>query len=197
MECQIKILSGKLRKIAACMLFLTSLTFGQSIIFHSEQIRINILTHSCRLAGNYTFRNDSDRAIRQMLSYPFPVQDKLPYPDSISITDKNGENIPLIKQKKSIQFPVTLKAKSSRIYNIVYEQSTPGQFFEYVLDTTMDWHFPLASAEFIIIVPGNITITNISLTDYEITKNGAETRYRIYRENFRSAKNLSIQWRIK
>jgi len=186
-----------MRNIAACLLFLTSLTSGQSIIFHSEQIRIDILTHSCRLTGNYTFRNDSDRAIRRMLSYPFPVQDKLPYPDSISITDENGRNIPFTKQQKGIQFPVILKAKSHRIYNIVYKQSTPGQFFEYILDTTMDWHFPLASAEFIIVVPDNISIKEISLSDYEIIKNGEETWYRIFRENFRSDKNLSIQWRIK
>jgi len=186
-----------MRKIAVCMLFLTSLTSGQSIIFHSEQIRIDILTHSCRLTGNYTFRNDSDRAIRQMLSYPFPVQDKLPYPDFISITDENGENIPFTKQKKSIQFPVTLKAKSSRIYNIVYEQSTPGKFFEYILETTKNWYFPLASAEFSIFAPDTIIIQDISPPGFKIIGNGSETRYRLYRENFRSDKNLSIQWRIK
>ncbi|MCK4641067.1 MAG: hypothetical protein KAU06_07000 [Candidatus Marinimicrobia bacterium] len=197
MKCQIKILSGKMRKIAACMLFLTSLTSGQSIIFHSEQIRIDIMTHSCRLTGNYTFRNDSDRVIRQMLYYPFPDNIYLPFPHSITVTDDHGNIIDHENNRSGISFPIHILSDNTRCYSVVYEQSTPEQFFEYILDTTMDWHFPLASAEFIIVVPDNISIEEISLSDYEIIKNGEETRYRIYRENFRSDKNLSIQWRIK
>ncbi|MFH2025276.1 MAG: hypothetical protein ABIK30_05545 [bacterium] len=185
--------------VSICLstVFLVSFCAGNDIIFHSEKIVFEIHENYCRVSANYTFRNDFQKDIQRILYYPFPDNKNLPFPCSIMVTAENGDLIEYKNNQNGITFPIRIPPNNTQCCTVIYEQATSDQFFEYILNTTMDWHFPLTSVEFIIVVPDNISIDDISLSDYKITREDDKTRYRIYRENFRSDENLLIQWRLK
>lgn len=176
---------------------LSSICVGETIIFHSEKMTFEVHPDHCHVSGIYTFRNDSPVTVRKMLYLPFPDTGNLPFPDIISITTGTDTPVAYKKSPNGIHFPVEIQPKSTIEILITYRQATPEKYFEYILNTTMKWHFPLTSAEFIISVPPGIEIEQISLKNPEISQNSSGTRYRIYRENFRTDKNLSLRWRLK
>lgn len=176
---------------------LSSFCVGNTIIFHSEKITFEIYANHCHVSGIYTFRNDSPETVRKMLYFPFPDDENLPFPHTICITDADNNPIEYQKGRIGIHFPVEIPSKSATDITITYEQATPGKYFEYILNTTMKWHFPLVSAEFIFIVSPEITLEKILPGDYLLIQNGSKSYYRIYRENFRTADNLRLQWSLK
>ncbi len=176
---------------AVCFPLMSS---GQDLIFHGEQIEIEVRGDSCSLTGIYQFRNDSDREIFKTLSYPFPVQDDLPFPHLTIILDDKGNTVDFLKQSNNILFPVRVAPKSSRNYTIQFTQMTPNNFFEYILDTSRQWHFPIASATFDIIIPNNLKILEIQPDGFQQIQQNSENLFRMSCENFRSDQNLLIKW---
>jgi len=192
---QNNLFTGKILFVYLCLSPI--LLLGADLIFHSEHLEFEIFPERCEVTGYYTFRNDNPDLLQKTLIYPFPVQEALPFPASLSVTDSSGIPIAYEHGANEIIFPVIVPGKSCSTYKVCYTQPTPEHFMAYILNTTMRWHFPLTSAEFIIIIPDNITIENISIPDYKISEKSGKTRYRIYKENFRTNKNLIFRWSIK
>ena len=188
----------KIKKVSlGCLCLFPIFILGHDLIFHSERLQFDVFLNHCDVTGYYTFRNDNRDPLQQTLIYPFPVQETLPFPASLSVTDSSGIPIAYERGANEIIFPVIVPRESCSTYKVCYTQGTPEHFMEYILNTTMRWHFPLTSAEFIIIAPGDIQIESISMSDYKVSRENDKTKYRIFRENFSTDKNLIIQWSLK
>ena len=192
---QNNLFTGKILFVYLCLSPI--LLLGADLIFHSEHLEFEIFPERCEVTGYYTFRNDNRDPLQQTLIYPFPVQETLPFPASLSVTDSSGIPIAYERGANEIIFPVIVPGESCSTYKVCYTQPTPEHFMAYILNTTMRWHFPLTSAEFIIIAPGDIQIESISMSDYKVSRENDKTKYRIFRENFSTDKNLIIQWSLK
>ncbi len=171
---------------------------SQSFQFLREKIEIEVRGNYCLLTGKYYFENPGFNDARGGIYYPFVINNQLPYPDSIDVTDvKNNSDVEFSKSRTGITFPVKIQPNSISEYKVFYKQKTSYQKMEYILITTHAWKKPLSSAEFIIRIPDKFVLTFLSYKPDKIERNGDFQAYFISKENFLPGHNLIVQWRKK
>jgi len=164
--------------------------------FEKEKIRIKISEDEYRLVGDYYFNNPGARACRQKIFYPIIKNQNLPFPHFFKVTNVlKNQAVPFTQVKNGIFFWIDLPAFSKAVYRVEYQQKALNKKLEYILTTTSTWGEPLKSAEFLITIPLNCKLENISIPYESETKNSKTKSYLIHKKNFNPQKNLIIEWR--
>ncbi len=163
--------------------------YGQKLDFYKEIIKIEVFENYCTVEGEYFFHNENN--ISTMILYPFVINDRLSYPDSISIVDKNGKSLKYKNRENSVIFPF----EKSEYFKAFYRQKTVDNYFEYILTTTASWGEALQEADFIIKVDKYLNLINLSLPYNKIEKSDDFIIYHISRKNYLPVKNIIIEWR--
>ncbi len=167
-----------------------------SLQFEKEKIRIKISEDEYRLVGDYYFNNSGAKVIRQKIFYPIIINQDLPFPHFFKVTNVlKNQTVPFTKVKNGIYFWIELTAFSKAVYRVEYRQKALSKKLEYILTTTSKWGKPLKSAEFLITMPLNCELENISIPYDSETKNLQTKSYLIHKKNFTPQKNLIIEWK--
>lgn len=176
--------------------FLSMQAPSGALSFEKEKIQIVIAPGECTLKGNYYFKNNSSSPCGRTLYYPFVLNDDLPFPDSVNVTDlDDGLAIPFHTSAKGITFDVSLLPFSTKTVAVEYHQRCSKKRFEYILTTTSRWQKPLKSAEFLISLPTELILDSISIPCDTISATSDGQQCLIRRAPFIPTEDLSITWR--
>ena len=171
---------------------------AQVIQFWGEKIEITIHGASAAVRGQYYFVNQSDQTVPQTLFYPFMINENLPFPDSISVQQKNQpENLPYQRQNAGVFFSIFIPARDTIVNSVYYLQKTPAKIMEYILTTTERWKEPLSFAEYTIRLPQPLTLKYLSMYPSEKSVSGEYQIFKILKNNYLPQTNLIIKWNGK
>lgn len=180
------------------LIFISTNLSSQNLQFFRERIELDVEDTTCTVNGYYYFKNESGKAVKLTLYYPFIINDSLPYPDSISVSNYfNQQTIGFQKTKDAIRFPVSIPAKSIMAYKVTYRQQTPARKMEYILTTTKFWGKPFQVAEYLVILPDSLGLTFSSLRYFKKSFVNGQTHHYIRLENYLPGKNFIIKWERK
>ncbi len=178
------------------LMFFALPAHSQVVQFFREKIDIEVRDSAAVVTGTYYFKNISGREVNVPLYYPFVVNDSLPPPDRVAVTDMvQKKAVPFFAANKGVRFFIRLPAKSIRIYRVAYRQSTPYRMMEYILTTTRAWGRTLQSAEYMVILPQTLTLTDSSLPFRQKSLDTPFDFYYYNITNFLPHKNFHIRWR--
>lgn len=174
-------------------LFSLRSSYSQGLEFYKEDLTFEIKENIFIVKGKYYFCNTSDKAISQMLFYPFPVDSNLYGKiDTLNVHDEENP-IPIIKQNATgAYFPVSILPYTAKNYIIQYQQELLGTQAEYILVSTQKWKKPLESANFTLTLPTNNTLDSLS---YEVDSVHTLDHAKVYywsRKEFMPDRNIVI-----
>ncbi len=177
------------------LLLFTTLS-AQNIQFQGEQIKIKIGDDQVQVTGTYYLYNPSYYPVSRTLYYPFVVDARLEYPDSIHVSLSTNDHLLAYRSESDgIFFSIQFLPEQLITLTVFYSQKTLANQFEYILTTTREWHRPLQFASYIIQIPKDKQLIHISL-DYQEMQD--QDNYRIYyisRSDFMPPENLKIIWK--
>ena len=182
--------------IISLLVFIVNLNFlqGQSFQFIRESIDIVIGDKYAAVTGIYYFRNNFNQEITKPIFYPFPINNILPYPDSIRVFDLKDNLIHFNKSSNGIHFTVYVPADSEISIKVKYSQKLLSNEMMYILKTTQNWKHPLLKAEYKISILKEFELKEISLEPYNRESNSSYNIFYIYKENFMPIDDLIIKW---
>ena len=177
------------------LIFSSANLFSQDVQFFREKIVMEIFDSGCHLKGIYYLKNETEKPIVKNLFYPFIVNEKLPYPDSIKVVDwVDKEAIDFRNSLKGIFFTAYIPKLSIKIYQVDYYQKAPHNYMEYILTTTKFWGNPFDIAEYEIKIPLRYKIKYLSMNYLDKNvENGKQILY-VMKKEFMPGKNLIIKW---
>ncbi|MBN1290370.1 MAG: hypothetical protein JXB48_00900 [Candidatus Latescibacteria bacterium] len=169
--------------------------YDSGIFFESEKIYINIQNDRVSVTGHYFFHNhDSGKRIIP-LSYPFPVNEEMEFPDSISVyLSDDSSSISFEKNEKHgvVFFAVPVTGLTEFV--VSYSQKLHGSTARYILTTTQTWKEPLKYAVFSISTPQNFKNLKFNYKP-DLTKSEHDCILHIIeRTDFMPDKDLYITW---
>ena len=195
MDDRCTLLIGRLATLGSCLLAAEGALEAQPLHFAGERVVITVAGDRCSVTGEYHFRNPGPVPVQAALLYPFPVTPLQPMPDSILVEDVLGRSaIVPTAMDSAVAFPVRIPPSSTRIYRVSFLQRTPARRFEYILTTTRRWPWPVAHAEFSIVLPGDLTMRSCSLVPDTVIERSWGRTYRIERDQFVPEENLILRW---
>lgn len=169
--------------------------------FQREKIYIAIEKDRIEVRGHYFFHNETGRAIRTRLVYPFPVDSTMLFPDRISVFicagDGTREEIPSTRAGDIITFMIESLPDKVLEVLVVYSQRVLHHEARYILTTTKTWGKPLESAEFFVEVPRDLEILSFSYGAFEPWESNGKTIYHMLQENFLPERDLVFSWAEK
>ncbi|GAB6282374.1 MAG: hypothetical protein STSR0008_11190 [Ignavibacterium sp.] len=179
--------------------------YPQTVFFFKEKIEVIIEDEDFIVIGDYFFLNKSNQEIKLNLFYPFKINENLSYPDSINVTNKINSHIDFIQEREGILIPLNITPNDTTFFNVYYKQRSSINKAEYILTTTKHWKQPLQSAEYIIKIPEQFILKDISLkpyiekTEYTYDGNNSSVKllyqtYLINKKNFMPDTNLIVEW---
>jgi hypothetical protein len=160
-----------LLKSLGAVLFLLGGLQAQMADFSAEYLTFTVNTNYVEMTGSYFFSNRTGKAISLPIVYPFRVNDRQTFPDSIHVGLPDRTEIV-----------------------IYFRQPVSQPQFEYILTSTRSWQKPLESADFAIQVPLSQALTKLSFPYERIDTTGDIQVYRLHFENFYPEKNLIFSW---
>lgn len=170
-------------------------TFSRQIEFVSEEIELVPTDSTCTVNGSYWFRNAGPNFIENTLLYPFVINEQLPYPDTMVVTDvSSGRQVHFTKGKSGIYFGVTIHAFETVLYRVSYAQKTHARSMEYLLLTTAQWGKPLEQALYRVRIPQKYILTSSTILFPHMYEQNGEQVYEACEENFMPSTNFAIQW---
>jgi len=175
---------------------LVSLSFTQDLRFFRENIEMTVQDTACTLSGVYYFKNLSDKVKKALLYYPFVINDSLPYPDKIQVSDFFNKHIlPFSKTPKAVRFTIRLDPRSIRAYKVEYRQKTAFKKMEYILTTTRFWGRPFQIAEYSVLIPDTLKLIFSSFKKFNKSLVNGQRKYYIRLNRFFPHKNFIIEWK--
>jgi hypothetical protein len=168
----------------------------QPVEFARERIAIFVDGGGIAVDGVYVLRNPTPRDRVQALFYPFPVDSTHPFPDSISVWQKQ-EPVPFERSGDGVVFSIEVAAGKSAGFRVVYEQKCLDNTGCYILTTTTIWNRPLEWADFEITFADGV---ELEWAAYELTPLGNQKGVRTYefsREDFMPEKDLCLRWKAR
>lgn len=183
-----------LLKSLGAVLFLLGGLQAQMADFSAEYLTFTVNTNYVEMTGSYFFSNRTGKAISLPIVYPFRVNDRQTFPDSIHVGLADGKSLNFQRRDESIFFTVPLKNPDRTEIVIYFRQPVSQPQFEYILTSTRSWQKPLESADFAIQVPLSQALTKLSFPYERIDTTGDIQVYRLHFENFYPEKNLIFSW---
>jgi hypothetical protein len=166
-------------------------TISQPIHFTNETIEIKIYDGYAIINGSYIFVGNNKVTT---LFYPFPVNQYYAYPDSIFVTDLNNKEIRYTKSSSGIYFSISTLPDSETVIKVSYKQRLTSDEMKYILITTQQWKHPLRKAEYIISLPAEFELQNISIAPDRSDSDSTHNIYYITKENFMPDTDLIVTW---
>jgi hypothetical protein len=131
-----------------------------------------------------------------MVYYPFVVDHRLEYPDSIKVSiSTNDQLLAYRSESDGIFLSIPFLPEQLITLKVFYSQKTLANQFEYVLTSTKEWGRPLQFASYIIQIPKTKELTHLSLDYQEIQNHDSYQIYSISRTDFMPQENLKIIWK--
>lgn len=170
-------------------------TYGRQVEFASEEIELTVVDSSCAVQGWYWFKNRSPRVAELVLFYPFVINERLPYPDTVNVSEGGSDRlVGFSKTKDGVYFSITVRAFATALYKVLYVQRTATQSMEYLLSTTAEWKKPLEHGLYRVRVPEQYVLTGSTMLFSQIYKQRGEWVYEACEEQFMPSKDFIIQW---
>lgn len=167
------------------------------ISFVSEHIDMAVEPGRQIITGYYTFRRTGNSPQRFTVSYPFPVNDDMHFPDNISVcrvSDNTRVNVNKHFDHDSVSFEVPFDKANTVTVAVRYIQRLSAHEARYILTTTAAWGKPLEHAEFVISIPDTLNHVALSYTpDLTIIDEG-RIIYSMKRSQFMPEKDLVVRW---
>ena len=170
-------------------------TYGRQVEFASEEIELTVADSSCSVQGWYWFKNKSPNGAEIVLFYPFVINERLPYPDTVAVAE-GGTNraVGFSKTKDGVAFRIGVRAFATALYRVVYVQRTPENSMEYLLRTTAQWKKPLEYGLYRVRVPEKFVLTRSTMVFSQIVRQNGEWIYEACEEHFMPSEDFIIQW---
>jgi len=170
---------------------------SREIAFISERIDMTVDPGLLTLTGHYTFRRSYSTPQRFAVSYPFPVNHDMSFPDSIDICrviDKQYIAVNKQHDYDNVSFIVPFDEADTVTVKVQYTQRLSSNIAQYILTTTAAWGVPLEHAEFFVSVPDSLDHVALSYTP-DLTKfENGRIIYCIKRTRFMPEKDLVVRW---
>jgi hypothetical protein len=171
-----------------------NIILSQPLQFAKEKIEVKIYNGYAVVTGDYTFTNKNKNKLRSTLFYPFPVNQSYFYPDTISVYAENNESISFTKSSTGVYFGIKVPADSETTVKVRYSQRISLDTMKYILTSTQSWIHPLEKAEYIISLPKEFDLKDISIKPYKKDSGSTDNIYTINKENFMPETDLIIAW---
>ena len=185
-------------KIILICLFSSVLLYSQSLNFQKEKIEITVCEYYCTVTGTYYFENAGLFSTKNIIYYPFIINETLPFPDSICVFDlRNNTSVEFKTTSRGILFNILVPPNSVLSCRVFYRQKTPRQKMEYILTSTKAWKNKLSSAEFEIVIPKNFLLKFLSYKEDKIKETCNNVLYYFSKNNFMPDHNLVLKWSRK
>jgi len=179
-------------------IFICSIVHAE-IEFFKEDLQFELQDGYFIVAGNYYFRNTSNRDIQATLFYPIPRDSMLVNYDSVEVKDSSQDSDSLVTtiRENGFFFKVAIGANSTAQYTIRYRQKLLGDKAKYLFTTTSTWGKPLESAAFQLTFPKNIKIDSLSMLPDSLQE--YEDTYTLFwtRENFMPQEDFVVHYHKK
>lgn len=159
-----------------------------------ENVNILLSAGRVRVSAEYVFQNDGDKDKVFALRYPFGRGRGVGPAEDVTVKDAAGAEIPFERKNKSMNFDVTVPAKSQTTVAVTYEQPVSGTAFTYLLGKERFWGLGGAFTTFSVTAPtafGAVTAT------YPLKKVSAEAGangYVMVRDDFYPQMNFALTW---
>ena len=167
------------------------------VAFVSERIDMTVDPGLLSLTGHYTFRRSNNTPQRFAVSYPFPVNDDMSFPDSIyvcRVSDKQNIAVNKLHDYDNVSFAVPFDEADTVTVKVQYTQRLSSNIARYILTTTAAWGAPLEHAEFFVSVPDSLDHLALSYTP-DLTKfENGRIIYCIKRTRFMPEEDLVVRW---
>ena len=180
------------------VLFFTLISESQDLEFYGEDLTFEIFDSMFQVNGTYYLCNVGNKAINQILFYPFPVDSQY-YGDINSIRiSKKDTIIKITRQDKSgVYFGLKLKPYKTVEYEIFYNQRLLKNKADYILETTKKWKKPFETADYKLIIPDNLVIDYISYEPDSILTENSKLIYLWHKKDFMPDRNMIIEFNHK
>jgi hypothetical protein len=167
--------------------------FSQKMDFYSESLTFRLQHGQFELDGLYYFRNNMQSELRQVLFYPFPDIERYGEVSYISVTGHGDTASVLINQTdKGALFAVHLMPDQQKAYHIIYRQRLKSNEARYIVLTTQKWGKPFEQADYRLIIPDSIRLTNISIEPDSAFLLEDQQIHLWHRENFMPVKDFEF-----
>jgi hypothetical protein len=171
---------------------------AKNIQFQGEQIEITVEENQVQVTGTYYLYNHAPYSLPSTLYYPFVVDDRLEYPDSINVTiSANNRELAYRPESSGIFFSIPFLPEQSITLTVFYSQRTRTNQFEYILTSTKEWNWPLQFASYILKIPKDKRLIYLSLDYQTMTEQENTQVYSVLRSDFMPQENLKIIWKGK
>ncbi|OGB70091.1 MAG: hypothetical protein A2Y94_01990 [Caldithrix sp. RBG_13_44_9] len=169
---------------------------AQNIQFQGEQIEIKIRDDQVQVTGTYYLYNPASYPLSRTLYYPFVVDARLEYPDSIHVSLSTvDQSLVYRSESDGIFISIPFLPEQLITLTVFYSQKTLANQFEYILTSTREWNRTLQFASYIIQIPKDKQLIHISLDYQEIQDQDNYQIYYISRSDFMPPENLKIIWK--
>jgi len=179
-------------------IFICSIVHAE-IEFFKEDLQFELQDGYFIVAGNYYFRNTSNRDIQATLFYPIPRDSMLVNYDSVEVKDSSQDSDSLVTaiREKGFFFNVEIGANSTAKYTIRYRQKLLGNRAKYIFTTTKSWGKPLEKADFQLTFPKTLKIDSLSMLPDSLQE--YEDTYTLFwtRENFMPQEDFVVHYHKK
>jgi len=182
-----------LSSLSGLFIFCGSLQ-AQIADFSAERLTFTIQPDYVEMTGSYYFTNRTRQMVKLPIIYPFCVNSRQAFPDTIHVNVADGKSLNFQRRDENIYFSVPLKHPERTEIVIYFRQPVSQSQFEYILTSTRSWQKPLESADFTIRMPLSQNLSGLSFPYERVDTTGNFQIYHLHFENFYPEKNLIFSW---
>ncbi len=185
------------RTLVVIVFLLVGELSAQQVQFFREKIEFRVRTLSCTVTGTYYFKNPTSDSISVPIFFPVALNDSLPYPDLVQITDlASRQKLSFHLLRRGFAFSLRMAPRSVSVIQIFYRQNTPFRHMEYILTTTRHWNRPLAKAEYFIYLPEDCRLVQVNYPFKQFSFAYGLPGYYYSKNQFMPNHNLIFKWRV-
>jgi hypothetical protein len=165
--------------------------------FYREYVTVEPAPDLTRVSALYYFRNGSDEAIEQAISYPFPVDRFHQYPRIVrvwEVTEKGLRPMGFSPRRRSVLWMMRFGPREEKIVRVDYTQDISRPRAVYIVTTTKHWQRPIELAEFEFRVPSTLDSVRLSFEPDTTSVSGDTMVYYMRREQFMPDEDLVVTW---
>jgi hypothetical protein len=166
--------------------------------FYREYVKVEPSRRLTKVSALYYFRNESDRRVKQGISYPFPVDRFHLYPRSIRVWEKNGDDLRamgFLHRERNVLWTMDLEAGEEIVIRVDYTQEIRRPRAVYIVTTTKNWKRPIEVAEFEFRVPAELDSVELSFEPDRRATEGDTTVYYVGYTDFMPDEDLVVTWK--
>jgi hypothetical protein len=140
----------------------------------------------------------SPNSINNVLFYPFTVNEQLPYPDTIIVTDfRTDQQVKFTRSANGIYFEIAVNTFEISLYRVSYTQRTYAFSMQYLLRTTAQWKKPFEQAVYRVRIPSKYMLTSSTIMFPQMREQNNEQVFETCEERFMPSTDFIIQWERK